>query len=330
MSEGTLLSESKVFFNTQSNYNKLSQLGQWYRSSRAHKDLFTWKYYFEYFTKGFFCKIKKSALKIISPLFFFRIKMIKSITFDLWDTLFKDDSDEAKRAALGLPDKAQARLQLLLDEITLYYPDIRPEQVSQAFQHANRQFQHFWKEEYCTPSVAERLQTAYNFLNLPLSPGFEILVHRIEEMEVQIPPDPAPGVHQMLKTLSTRYTLGIISDTVHTPGRGLRKLLEQENLLQYFKHCIFSDEAGASKPSPRVFEQAARKLKTPLLQIVHVGDRESNDIAGPLAMGMQAILYTGLIDRGSQNTQATAICRNFADLPEILQQLETKKPETEN
>jgi putative hydrolase of the HAD superfamily len=134
----------------------------------------------------------------------------------------------------------------------------------------------------------------------------------------------------MLKTLSTRYTLGIISDAIHTPGRGLRKLLERENLLQYFKHCIFSDEAGASKPSPRVFEQAARKLKTPLSQIVHVGDRESNDIAGPLAMGMQAILYTGLIDRGSQNTQATVICRNFADLPEILQQLETKKPETGN
>ncbi|MCP4360187.1 MAG: hypothetical protein GY796_19440 [Chloroflexi bacterium] len=39
--------------------------------------------------------------------------MIKAITFDFWDTLVFDDSDEPKRAALGLPGKAETRLQLL-------------------------------------------------------------------------------------------------------------------------------------------------------------------------------------------------------------------------
>ncbi len=34
---------------------------------------------------------------------------IAAITFDFWDTLAADDSDEPKRAALGLPAKAQAR-----------------------------------------------------------------------------------------------------------------------------------------------------------------------------------------------------------------------------
>ncbi|OQY33827.1 MAG: hypothetical protein B6243_06150 [Anaerolineaceae bacterium 4572_5.2] len=117
------------------------------------------------------------------------------------------------------------------------------------------------------------------------------------------------------------------------PGRGLRKLLEQENMLQYFKYCIFSDEAGASKPSPRIFEQAAQKLKTPLSQIVHIGDRESNDIAGPLAMGMQAILYTGLIDQGSQNTQppsaaTSPTCPKYCS--NSKQKTRNLKPETKN
>jgi putative hydrolase of the HAD superfamily len=54
-----------------------------------------------------------------------------------------------------------------------------------------------------------------------------------------------------------------------------------------------------------------------------VGDRESNDIAGPLAVGMQAILYTGVIDRrNGAATQANAICHNFADLPRLIKELE--------
>jgi putative hydrolase of the HAD superfamily len=55
--------------------------------------------------------------------------------------------------------------------------------------------------------------------------------------------------------------------------------------------------------------------------IVHVGDRESNDVYGPLAAGMKAILFTGIVDRDSQRTQSHAICRNFADLPTIIRRL---------
>jgi putative hydrolase of the HAD superfamily len=115
--------------------------------------------------------------------------------------------------------------------------------------------------------------------------------------------------------------LGIISDAIHTPGPGLRQILQREGLLPYFSHWVFSDEAGAAKPAPTVFEQAAAGLAISLAEMVHIGDRESNDIAGPLAMGMQAVLYTGAVDRGSHDTQASAICRDYAHLPEILKTL---------
>ena len=39
--------------------------------------------------------------------------MIKGITFDLWDTVFIDDSDEPKRKADGRPTKAVERRQLV-------------------------------------------------------------------------------------------------------------------------------------------------------------------------------------------------------------------------
>jgi len=114
------------------------------------------------------------------------------------------------------------------------------------------------------------------------------------------------------------YKLGIISDTIHTPARGLRTLLQRAGLLQHFAVCVFSDEAGASKPAAIVFQRAAEALGVPFAEMVHVGDRESNDVAGPLALGMRAILFTGAINRGSEQTRASAICADYARLADII------------
>ncbi len=247
--------------------------------------------------------------------------MIKAITFDFWDTLVVDDSDEPKRAARGLGSKAETRQQLLTAEIGRYHPEIGPEQVAEAFVWANEQFNYCWKTLYTTPTVAARLSLAYTRLGIDLTPGFAELVTAVEQMEVEISPDFLPGVAETLAALAQNYTLGIISDAIHTPGRGLRRILERARLLDYFTYCVFSDEAGAAKPHPRVFETAAAQLDAPLEQIVHVGDRESNDVAGPLALGMKAVLFTGAVDRGSAGSEATAVCRSFTDLPQIIAEI---------
>lgn len=41
--------------------------------------------------------------------------MIQSVTFDFGSTIAIDDSDELKRAQMGLPSKAEARIQLFVD-----------------------------------------------------------------------------------------------------------------------------------------------------------------------------------------------------------------------
>lgn len=255
--------------------------------------------------------------------------MISAVTFDFWDTLAADDSDEPKRAALGLPPKPEARAVLFARRIAELYPHISQEKAMAAYQAANQQFREDWHNEHRTPGVATRFYYAYEFLGLKPSPGhyaavmreIDQLVLEIETMEVRIPPDFVDGVHYTLQVLSQEYKLGIISDTIHTHGRGLRHLLAIEGLLPYFSYMVFSDEVGASKPSPEVFRQAAIGLDVPPNQIVHIGDRESNDVAGPRAFGMKAILFTGLVDRGSTKTGANAVCQNFVDLPQIVRRL---------
>ena len=255
--------------------------------------------------------------------------MLEAITFDFWDTMAIDDSDEPKRRALGLPSKADARIELFASHVTQRHPQIAHEQAVRAYRHAHQNFQQAWHEEQRTPGMAVRMYDAYEFLGLRPGPGrfaqlmreVDALVREIETMEVRIQPDFTPGVHAALEELSLHYKLGIISDTIHTTGRGLRYLLQRQGLLRYFNYMLFSDEIGASKPESAVFRQAALGLGAAPHQIVHIGDRESNDVAGPLSIGMNAILFTGVKDRGSASTQANAVCGTFSALPGTVRRL---------
>jgi putative hydrolase of the HAD superfamily len=255
--------------------------------------------------------------------------MIEAVTFDFWDTLAIDDSDEPKRAALGLPSKPEARVQLFVAKIRARHPQITARRAAAAYQAANERFRHDWHNEHRTPSVTTRIYYAYEHLGLKPGPGeyaglvreIDELVRAIETMELRIPPNFTSGIHQTIQLLAQEYRLGIISDTIHTHGRGLRHLLDQQGVLQYFSYFIFSDEIRVAKPATTVFRQAALGLGLSPANIVHVGDRESNDVLGPRAVGMKAILFTGIVDRGSQKTKADAVCRKFVELPDIIRRL---------
>lgn len=247
---------------------------------------------------------------------------IKAITFDLWDTLFADDTDEPKRKLAGLPTKFAERRELVHQYLQKQAP-ISKELVDTAYNAADAAFNKVWHEQFVTWSVRERLSILFAALKLELPKAdLDELIRLHEEMELRFRPDPVPGVHEALKTLKQQYKLGVISDAIFTPGRALRQLLDGEGLLQYFDSFVFSDESGCSKPTPKVFEKAAAELGVELNEIVHIGDREQNDVEGPHAVGAQAVFFTAVKDRGSANTKAEAVCDHFSKLPSILEKMD--------
>jgi putative hydrolase of the HAD superfamily len=240
--------------------------------------------------------------------------MIRAISFDFWDTLVVDDSDEPSRVVKGLPPKSVARRRLFVDSVLRSSPALRVEAVEGAYAYAQSRFRHHWKVEHRTPSVADRLALGLEQLSIDAPADFDAVVHGFETMEVTTPPQLVPNIGEALQALSERYILGIISDAIVTPGRGLREILGSYGLLDYFKAPVFSDEVGAAKPSPVVFQAACEGLGVAPFELVHVGDREANDIAGPQAFGAKAVLYTGAIDRGSATSKADIVCDDVATL----------------
>ena len=186
--------------------------------------------------------------------------MIKAVTFDLWDTIIHDDSDEPKRAAQGLRGKKAERRHLVWEALSREAP-IELERVTLAYDTADAGFNVVWKELSINWTVEQRLRVVLAGLGRQLpDASFADLVAATGDMEVAIAPDPIDGIAEALASLSQRYELCIVSDAIVTPGTGLRALLEKYDLKKYFGGFAFSDEVGHSKPHPAMFQSAANQL----------------------------------------------------------------------
>jgi putative hydrolase of the HAD superfamily len=210
---------------------------------------------------------------------------------------------------------------LLFDALNTAEPIDRAT-VDLAYNTADAAFNFVWHDQHVTWTIAERLRIVLQGLGRSLPQDvFDQVVADHQSMEVEIAPDLIPGCAEALAELATRYSLAIVSDAIVTPGFRLRDLLEKHGVKQYFKGFAFSDEVGHSKPHRDMFGAAASQLGVEIHQMIHVGDRDHNDIQGPHALGMKAVLFTATRDVDKHNTQADAICERYEDLPAIIDRL---------
>ncbi len=244
--------------------------------------------------------------------------MIKGITFDLWDTVFVDDSDELKRRVAGRLTKYDERRQLVYNAVNR--ASLKAfEEIKTAYDSVDADFRNVWHNEFITWTVKERLIKILDKLSVRI-PEQEIhdLINIHETMELEFSPNIISGVAEAIKNLKGKYKLGVISDAIFSPGWALTKLLEKYDLKDCFSTFIFSDEIGNSKPHKSVFRNAWESMEIEPSEMVHIGDREHNDIRGAHQFGVKAILCTAAIDRGSNNTEADAVFSDYKGLFTIL------------
>ncbi len=247
--------------------------------------------------------------------------MIRAVTFDLWDTIVHDDSDEPKRAAKGLRSKKAERRHLLWQALDAIEP-IELERVALAYDVADAAFNKVWHDQHVTWTIQERLAVALKGLGRSLPPDiFDEVARRHEVMEIEIWPDAIEGVTEAVAELAKRYKLCIVSDAIVSPGHCLRRLLEIHGVKDHFSGFAFSDEVGHSKPHRAMFDSAAQQLGVSLSEMVHVGDRDHNDVKGPQSLGMKAVLFTATRENDKATTSADAICERHRDLPAMIDRL---------
>ena len=126
-----------------------------------------------------------------------------------------------------------------------------------------------------------------------------------------------PGAWQMLRTLSRRARLAVISDTGFASGRAQDRLLEKDGARKFFSATIYSMDIGHAKPRPEIFAAAVETLGVPPNEILHVGDNERTDVRGALSAGFRAIRLDVVHNGGP--SEAEFVAKNFDELAGYLE-----------
>ncbi len=99
-----------------------------------------------------------------------------------------------------------------------------------------------------------------------------------------------PSVRGTLHRLrAAGLRLGVVSNAAYLP-RLMRRQLGHVELLSYLAGTSWSSEVGRRKPDPAIYHDALGKLRVEPEETLFVGDRVREDILGPQAVGMRAVL----------------------------------------
>lgn len=136
---------------------------------------------------------------------------------------------------------------------------------------------------------------------------FDDLYARFAEPDCwRVYPDVRPALDQLRRR---GLRLAVISNW----DLRLGPLLNRLGLADYFDAVVISAEVGATKPSARIFEEAASRLRFGASEILHVGDAGLEDLNGARAAGFAALR----IDRRSISADQSTIPR-LTDLDSML------------
>ena len=233
-----------------------------------------------------------------------RVEGIRAVTYDCWGTLLRDrDWEGAMTKRLGalshfldLPDD-EARA--LLDEAWARHDEA-------------------WKQvESFGPGrmAAYCLEARGIFDDEPIAR----LTQEFEEASMRSGVIPVDGAKETLQRLEAEgIRRALICDTGFTPGRVVRGLLDQADLLEHLEVLCFSDEVGIPKPGNEIFAKALAELGVRPPEAIHVGDLRRTDIAGAHDMGMHAARFKGVHDDRSGGAEAEMVITEHRRILEAI------------
>lgn len=240
---------------------------------------------------------------------------LRALTFDYWDTLYE---------GLALPERVsfrQAAIRRMLHELGCSIDD---SEFVKLYKASGEEAERWWRDEHRGYSAEERIRWLLAKLSIERPRDCQHISRAIQAVDdglLVLPPHLLPDVGDSLRELSTKFQLGIISDTGFASGRAQDRLLEKDGLRRLFQATVYSVDIGHAKPRREPFEAALEQLGVAPHEALHIGDNERTDIRGALDAGMRAVR----VDIVKQNGPSAAeyVARTFAELRDYLLSLAT-------
>lgn len=186
--------------------------------------------------------------------------MIKLISFDFWDTLFKGD-----------PEHSKARVSYISEKYNL-----DPEFVKIAIKSTKKWCDDKGVETLTCIPPGTQLYFLGKYLGLDdFRPGlarskFYTLLH-------EYPPVCLMNSETTLKLANSKIPLCISCNTGFMGELETRWIVNQSSLRNVFQFELYSETIGMFKPNPAWFYRFASKVNILPKEVIHVGDNDSTD-----------------------------------------------------
>jgi len=212
------------------------------------------------------------------------------VTFDLWETIIMDEPEKDLL-------RREMRCEGLRRVLSRCGTELSLKELLRGYDESVGWFQSFWKRNEDLP-VIDQIRyivkiASRDTVALPTEPkAIKELQEAYVSPVLSVPPIPNKEAVSTLRAMRERvHRIGLISNTGRSPGRTLRRLLDDFGVFKFFDATIFSDEVGWLKPDRRIFVAAAEKLGVEIERIIHVGDDLERDVWGAKQAGMRALLF---------------------------------------
>lgn len=208
--------------------------------------------------------------------------MIKAVTFDLGNTLLRQDNiDWKKLEKAGFLNHIN-----IFSKQNLTHPSLK--EWSGMYERIAGHFSKIANRYHMEIPAEKIFQTLREFFNIPSAINTQTLLTTffVPLMNARLLTEHALDV---LKNLSDReIPCGVISNTL-VPGVLAREVLERLEIARYFHFTLFSSDFLFSKPHPMMFEIALARFNVKPSQVLHVGDQIDKDVAGARSVGMRTV-----------------------------------------
>lgn len=120
---------------------------------------------------------------------------------------------------------------------------------------------------------------------------------------------------EVLDYLTQKYPLSIISNGFIEIQY---KKINSSGIRHYFKHIVLSEDAGALKPDPRIFEYALKLNGASPHETIMIGDSYDADIRGAQSAGIDQVYFPPRGHHDQENRPATYTINRLLELKDIL------------
>ena len=218
-----------------------------------------------------------------------RFERLTAVGFDLWETLLTNPQGASLQQDLR-------RIRALREILSRADHDREHDEIERAYRGLwDRCHELYWSRDLDIPT-RRHIEYLLDALSVADDAIDEVTLENLEaaysETILDHPPQLVEHAVEMLQRLrAAGLRIGLISNTGRTPGRVLRRVLQNFGVADSFDAMIFSNEVGVCKPQEPIFRAMLEALGSDPATTAFVGDNIDADVFGAKSCGMIAIHF---------------------------------------